>query len=218
MVLAHPGAARILDVGCGTGDFLASLPSTLSKFGIEPATGAGSEATRRGISIAPTLEDLPADSRFDVITIIDVIEHVPDPGLFLEQVQARLAEGGLIVVSTGDPQNLLWRGVFRSRFWYSSFPEHISFPSRQFYDRWAAERHAHVVMALPTRYRALSLWTTALYFVIQAVYLASPSLLSLTGRCFGWVRQLPKPRRQHFSPGVSGLFVDHWVVGIRRRP
>ncbi len=218
VVLARPGAARILDIGCGTGDFLASLPATLSKFGVEPGEGAGSEATRRGICVAPTLEELSADSRFDVITIIDVIEHVPDPALFLDQAYARLAVGGLIVISTGNPHNFLWRGVFRSRFWYSSFPEHISFPSREFYNRWAADRGAHVATVLPTRYRKLPFWKSAPYFIIQAVYLVSPRLLSLTGRCFGLVWRLPKPRRQHFSPGVSGLFVDHWVVGIQRLP
>jgi SAM-dependent methyltransferase len=215
LVLAHPGS-RVLDVGCGTGDFLASLPATVSKFGIEPAAEAGSEARRRGSCIARSFEELPADARFDVITIIDVIEHVTDPALFLDQAYARLAAGGLIVISTGDPHNRLWRDVFRSRFWYSSFPEHIVFPSRQFYDRWAASHGAETAMTLSTRYRTLPLWKSALFLVIQAVYLASPGLLNLVGRSFGRVRRLPEPRRQHFSPGVSGLFVDHWVVGIRR--
>jgi SAM-dependent methyltransferase len=217
LILRHAGAARILDVGCGAGDFLVSLPAGLSKFGIEPSVGAANEATRRGIRIvAQTLEELPADSRFDVITIIDVIEHVPDPALLLERAYAHLSDAGLIVVSTGDPQNVLWRSVFKARFWYSSFPEHVTFPSRLFFERWAADNAGRVVTTLSTPYRRLPQWKSAVYFLIQGVYLASPRLLDWTGRCFARLGLLPEPRRRHFAPGVGGLFADHRVVAIRR--
>jgi SAM-dependent methyltransferase len=216
VVLAHPGAVRCLDVGCGTGDFLMSLPSAMSKFGVEPSAGAAQKAKGRGIEIvAPTLEELPAGVRFDVITIIDVIEHLPNPDLLLEQARAHLTDGGLIVLSTGDPHNAWWRERFRSRFWYSSFPEHISFPSRRFYERWAADRGAEVVGTLSTRYRQLPFWKRAVYFVIQMVYQVSPPLLDWVGRILDLLARRPVPRRQHFAPGVSGLLVDHWVVAIR---
>jgi len=217
VVLGHPDAVRILDVGCGTGDFLASLPAVLARSGIEPAVDAAREAARRGISIAaPTLDELPADARFDVITIIDVIEHVPEPVVLLEKAFTHLAQGGLIVVSTGNPEISVWRRLLRSRFWYSSFPEHISFPSRRFYDGWAQKNRGQVVSITPTRYRMLPLWKCAVFCVIQGVYWLSPSLLDLIGRSMGVFMKSPTPRRQHFSPGVGGLFVDHWVVAIRR--
>jgi len=216
VVLSHAGAVRVLDVGCGTGDFLASLPGTIEKFGIEPATGAAGEAARRGISIAaPTLDDLPANARFDVITIIDVIEHIPDPAAFLERAFAHLERGGLIVISTGHAQIPVWRRLFRSRFWYSSFPEHITFPSLGFYESWAQARNGRVASVTPTRYRALPLWKSAVFLLIQGVYWVSPHFLDWAGRSLGMLMRSPKPRRQHFSPGVGGLFVDHWIVAIR---
>jgi len=215
--LGSPGAKRVLDVGCGSGDFLASLPATFERFGIEPSSGAAALAAQRGIRIAaPTLEELPADARFDVITIIDVIEHIPDPAPFLGKAIAHLAAGGVVVVSSGSPQVPVWRGVYGAHFWYCSFPEHISFPSRQFYERCARNNGVEVAGVTVTRYRDLPLWKAGVLWLIQLVYWASPQLLDWIGRGIDALTRAPAPRRQHFSPGIGGVFSDHWVVAIRR--
>jgi len=217
VALGSTGAKRVLDVGCGNGDFLASLPAAWERFGIEPSTGAGALAARRGIGIAaPTLGELPADARFDVITIIDVIEHIPEPAPFLEQAFAHLSPGGVLIVSTGNAQVPVWRGVFGPRFWYCSFPEHITFPSRPFYERCARNLGGEVAGVTLTRYRDLSLWKFAVLGLIQMVYWVSPQLLDWIGRGIDALRGAPAPRRQHFSPGIGGVFEDHWVVAIRR--
>jgi SAM-dependent methyltransferase len=217
VVVGH-AAGRVLDVGCGTGDFLAALPGSFEKFGIEPAVGAAQLAAARGVHIvAPTLDELPADARFDVITIIDVIEHIPVPGLLLDTALRHLEPGGLLVVSTGHPQIRIWRRVFRARFWYSSFPEHITFPSRQFYEAWARAGRCEIAGVTATRYRDLPFWKSAVFLVIQAVYWMSPRLLDAVGRCAGALARSPRPRRRHYSPGIGGLFVDHWVVAMRRK-
>jgi SAM-dependent methyltransferase len=217
VVLSRAGDLRVLDVGCGSGDFLASLPQGISRFGIEPSTGAAALAERRGIRIAAAmLEQLPEEARFDVITIIDVIEHLPEPKDLLERAYAHLSPGGLIIVSTGDPLTPAWRKFFGARFWYSSFPEHITFPSRAFFAAWAKGKGAAVTAELATRYMPLSAVHRAIYLLIQVVYWISPRLLDWTGRLIGTLQGAPHPRRQHFSPGVKGLFVDHQVIAIRR--
>jgi SAM-dependent methyltransferase len=40
IIAVRPGVQTVLDVGCGTGDFLTSLPGPLARFGIEPSTAA----------------------------------------------------------------------------------------------------------------------------------------------------------------------------------
>src|SRR5260370_30303545 len=51
---ARPGG--VLDVGCGAGDFLLTLPAELTKYGVEPPVAAAAAARKRGVSIlAPTL-------------------------------------------------------------------------------------------------------------------------------------------------------------------
>jgi 2-polyprenyl-6-hydroxyphenyl methylase/3-demethylubiquinone-9 3-methyltransferase len=40
------------------------------------------------------------DGRFDLVTSLEVIEHVADPSAFLKSLAARLARGGLLILST----------------------------------------------------------------------------------------------------------------------
>jgi len=214
--------ARVLDVGCGSGDFLLSLPAEVAKFGVEPSVAAAAAATHRGVSIAaPTLEDLPATGGFDVITMIDVIEHVALPQKLLDAALPHLSPGGRLIIATGDPGHTLWRRVFRSRFWYSSFPEHISFPSLVFFNLWQRNKGLQTPTAIQLQYRRLPLITRSLHFVSQLVFLASPALLNTVARGIDAFRRTsrhtPRPRR-FFSPGAPGVFTDHQIVVIRRPP
>lgn len=213
------GLSRVLDVGCGDGDFLATLPAKMEKYGIEPSLAAATAARNRGVSIlAPTVAQLPPQETFDVITMIDVIEHVAEPGDLLDQVRTHLAPGGCMIVATGDAGNVLWRRVFRSRFWYSSFAEHITFPSLTYLRMWHQGKGLHEPTAVRLKYRQMPSWKVAIYLASQLAYLASPPLLSWTARGIQLLRGAPRPRRRFFSPGAPGLFTDHHIVTIRRLP
>jgi SAM-dependent methyltransferase len=214
---ACPGS--VLDVGCGAGDFLLTLPAALTKYGVEPSAAAAAAARSRGVSIlSPTLAQLSPQAAFDVITIIDVIEHVADPGELLDQALSHLAPDGHLIVSTGDAGNMLWRRVFRSRFWYSSFPEHITFPSLRYFHIWHEGRGLQAPASVQLKYRRIPLWRAAAYFASQLAYLLSPWLLNLMGNGMEWLRRAPPPRRRFFSPGAPGVFTDHQIVVIRRLP
>lgn len=209
--------AAVLDVGCGTGEFLLTLPTQVRKFGLEPSAAAAQIATHQGINIlGRTLRDLPAESQFDVITIIDVIEHIADPLAELNELAAHLAPGGSLIISTGDPNNFFWRRVFKARFWYSCFPEHICFPSLQFLEMW---RHGHGMQlseAIPIRYRNLRRWRAWVHGATQAIYCISPWIINSAGRCLEWLQQKPEPRRRYFSAGAPGVFRDHQVIAVSR--
>jgi SAM-dependent methyltransferase len=209
----------VLDVGCGAGDFLLTLPANLHRYGIEPSLAASDVAIRRGLSIlAATLDELPAHRLFDVVTIIDVIEHLAYPGELLEAALPHLAPGGSLIIATGDAENAFWRRMFRSRFWYSSFPEHISFPSLKYFQAWGESNGLRTPIAESLKYRRISVWKAAFHLASQVGFLASPSLLSCIGRFIDWLRQAPEPRRRLFSPGAPGVFTDHQVITIQKPP
>jgi SAM-dependent methyltransferase len=155
IVGAEHGVHSVLDVGCGTGDFLASLPGRVSRYGVEPS-GAKAHAAARGVQIVgASLADVPPTMTFDAITIIDVIEHVPEPGVLLGRAFSLLRPGGIVVVSSGDPETWVWRRVFAARFWYASFPEHVSFPSLRYFELWGTRHGAAVAAKIATRYELL---------------------------------------------------------------
>ncbi len=209
-------AARVdstLDVGCGSGDFLASLPPHIAKSGIEPSPAAAL-ARDRGIEIvARDLDTWATERRFDVITLIDVVEHVPDPGGFMARAYAHLRPGGVVIVSTGDPQAFAWR-LLKSRFWYVSFPEHISFPAGAFFEQWCARTGALMKARHVTRYRTTSLPQLSLGLAIQGVFFASPRAFNWAGRLLGLNRAPGQRPRRGFSPGIPGTFLDHQIVLI----
>ena len=215
-IMVDAGVRSALDVGCGSGEFLASLPADVAKFGIEPS-GAGLLASRRGIDIvARQLEECAVQGRFDAVTIIDVIEHVPEVEPFLARAYAWLSPGGLLIVSTGNPDNRLWRDWLRGRFWYVVFPEHITFPSLSYFKSWCARSGAVLAERHVTRYQRAGLARRLLGAAIQALFVMNPNVFNWLGRSLrGGVRR-GKAQRRTFSPGIPGTFRDHQIIVMRK--
>jgi len=95
-----------LDVGCGAGllaEPLARLGAKVTAIDVAPEVIAVARDHAAGQRLAidyrhAAVEDL--DSRFDLVTAMEVIEHVADPRAFLICLAARLAPGGLMILST----------------------------------------------------------------------------------------------------------------------
>lgn len=96
----RPG--KILDIGCGTGEFLAFCNSRgYDVTGVEPNEKAGLIARQvNQIHITEKLEDLPADSHlFDCITMWHVLEHVHDLNETLCMAKKKLAPDGIFIIA-----------------------------------------------------------------------------------------------------------------------
>lgn len=97
---------RALDVGCGAG----LLAEPLARLGAEVTGIDGSpeviavardHADRQGLAIDYRVGDVhDLDGQFDLVTCMEVIEHVADPAAFVGALARRLAPGGLLIMST----------------------------------------------------------------------------------------------------------------------
>jgi 2-polyprenyl-6-hydroxyphenyl methylase/3-demethylubiquinone-9 3-methyltransferase len=95
-----------LDVGCGAGllaEPLARLGAQVTAIDAAPEliAVARGHARAQGLEVdyrAAAVEDV--DGRFDLVTSLEVIEHVADPPAFVGALARRLAPGGLLILST----------------------------------------------------------------------------------------------------------------------
>jgi len=131
-------SGKVLDVGCFRGDFLATLSDGFQKFGTEFSEQARPMAQSQGITlVGKCIDDLPENSRYSAISLIDVIEHLITPVESLTKLSTHLDSGGILVVTTGNTGALPWR-ILKSEFWYL-FPEHVTFYNKRWFD-WLCQR------------------------------------------------------------------------------
>lgn len=89
---------RLLDFGCGSGEFL----KIASIFGFD-SVGVDRSAARRKLASLEIANDLTeVDGDFDVITMFEVLEHLDDPLDVLELLTKRLRPNGVFVVEVPD--------------------------------------------------------------------------------------------------------------------
>lgn len=104
------GPGRLLDVGCGTGEFLAEMASVGWQVrGIERDAKAAAYAVEklRVNVVRGTLDSMPSvEASFDVVTMWHVLEHVYNPHKTLMQIRDLLKEGGLLVVAVPNAHSL----------------------------------------------------------------------------------------------------------------
>ena len=135
IALAPPASSggRLLDIGCGTGDFLLEARSLgYAVTGIEFSQSSCDTAVARlnGNVICGTLEsaNLAAES-LDVVASTDVIEHVRDPIAFAREMRRVLAPGGVALVTT--PSTDSWSGRLLGSRWMENKVEHLFYFDRQ---------------------------------------------------------------------------------------
>ena len=93
----------ILDVGCGDGVFLATISNDWCKRGIEPSASGVRLARQKKLAVdQATLDTSAREYQADLISALDVIEHVIDPHGFMDSLKQHLRPGGGVLLLTGD--------------------------------------------------------------------------------------------------------------------
>ncbi|HOW65826.1 MAG TPA: class I SAM-dependent methyltransferase [Verrucomicrobiota bacterium] len=105
---ALPPSGRLLDIGCGNGGFLRSWSRLLP--GWQLLGSEVSDKYRDTVEAIPgvaqlftcPIEEIPGS--FDCISLVHVLEHIPQPRPFLDHLRARLNPDGVLLIEVPDCQ------------------------------------------------------------------------------------------------------------------
>ena len=125
-----PQEARILDVGCGDGFHL----KLLKKYGNKNWTLEGVDLDKRAVEMAGKADlkihpgsieaiDLP-ENYYDLVFMIQTIEHLENPVEILSAIKSVLKPGGKLVIVTDNTDSIDFR-IFKGGYWGGyHFPRH----------------------------------------------------------------------------------------------
>ena len=120
---------RILDVGCGNGDFLLVAKSRgWDCWGTEFSESAVSICRHKGLNVLHgSLEELTDQiPDFDIITSFEVLEHILTPAKEVRLFHQKLRPGGLLYITTPN-FNSLMRKLLRGKYDVILYPEHLAY-------------------------------------------------------------------------------------------
>lgn len=181
-------APRILEIGCGSGDFLLEAKSRgFQVEGLEFSPHAAATANDRlGISAvtvgSPDSTELLPD-RYDLIAGFDVIEHVRDPAQTIQRLHSALSTDGVLALAT--PSLDSWSRRLLGKYWMEYKTEHLTYFSKRSLRLLLTKCGFKSVIFIPN-YKVLSIDYICRHFERYPVPLISPLLRllrrSLPGR------------------------------------
>jgi SAM-dependent methyltransferase len=185
------GPARVLDAGCGTGALLSRLGKerNTTVYGIDLAREALAFSRgrgRRGL-VQADLTALPFRSdSFDIVTALDVVEHVADDVAALAEIRRVLRPGGVLVMS-----------VPAYPFLWSSHDEALH------------HRRRYTAGSLAPRLKAAGLATARLTYLLSFLFPVI-ALFRLADR----LRPRVRPARAHLVPVPTA--VNRLLIALQR--
>jgi 2-polyprenyl-3-methyl-5-hydroxy-6-metoxy-1,4-benzoquinol methylase len=113
---------RLLDVGCGEGQFLRRASRRFDAYGVDISSeGVAFARLASGLDtvLVASAVELPfEDNFFSVVACLDVVEHLERPEAALREFKRVLTPGGALVISTPNPASLGHRIKGSSSFIY----------------------------------------------------------------------------------------------------
>jgi 2-polyprenyl-3-methyl-5-hydroxy-6-metoxy-1,4-benzoquinol methylase len=194
-------SGRLLDIGCAAGDFMVRMRQhgAWDVAGIEPDACAAQYARERyDLQVYTGRVDeveLP-EAQFDVVTLWDVLEHLPQPGASLQRIARWLRPGGWLLLRTPDAASFYARAW--GRYWAGlDAPRHLVV-----FDRTSLER-----LLMQSGFQVARAWSLSGSHALTV--LSWRYWLRARGHALGWSRLLDNPLTQALT---APLF---WLIDRR---
>ncbi len=153
-----PGKGRILDIGTAGGSFLyVAKKDGWDVHGVEPNKWMAEWGWKHyGIEIKPgdIFSNKYPSNYFDVVTLFDVLEHVPDPSATLKEINRIMKKEGLLIVNYPDIGS--WVARIMGRKWVFILSVHLWYFTRKTI-RKMLNRQGYEVVKIKPHFQSLSL-------------------------------------------------------------
>ncbi len=139
----------VLDIGCGTGDF---LKYGINKFhingvGVEPNNDAAKISSSKNINVFNSIQNLD-ESKYDVITLWHVLEHVTDSNEYFNFFKNHLKENGTLIIAV--PNFKSFDANHYKQHWAAwDVPRHLWHFSKQSIKKLAEENNFKLIHIKP---------------------------------------------------------------------
>ncbi|MCX6181314.1 MAG: class I SAM-dependent methyltransferase [Bacteroidetes bacterium] len=120
----------LFDLGCGYGEFIEAIGKFVAKdstlVGSEPSEVKKASAIKRGLNVDfYDISNLKPE--YDIISVLNVFSHLPNPPKFFETLKKGLKPGGEFLIQTGDSSGLTPHTHHKPFL----LPDHLSFASEE---------------------------------------------------------------------------------------
>lgn len=124
LINSYSTRGKILDVGCGTGNFLERCQvGGWQVYGVEPSSKARAEAANRIAPVSESLDQVP-ESDFKVVTLWHVLEHLPHLNESIEKIKGKLMEDGFLFIAVPNVDS--YDAHFYKEYWAGyDVPRHL---------------------------------------------------------------------------------------------
>lgn len=139
----------LLDIGAATGFFMnIAKKRGFVVTGVEFSDFAAEKGRKLGLNLitGDLISQKFSDECFDVITMFDVIEHVPNPKEIISEVKRILKKGGVVIINTPDAESV-WAKVLGRHWQLIMPPEHINYFSPRNLGNYMMENGFKVILS-----------------------------------------------------------------------
>jgi len=157
-ILGYVKSGKWLDVGAGEGSLLVAA----AEYGFFPiALDLDSERVKflkSTFNIDSYCSDIEnfKQKDFDVISFMDVIEHLPFPGKAIEDAHSKLKENGVLVISTPNTESPIWKPMTEANlntFYWHNLEHYHSFSKKNLYSLLRKTGFEPVNYSISNRYK-----------------------------------------------------------------